>query len=66
MTYKVVIGYQNPLIRRTTLHTNLTLDQAQDICADDESSWQTCTKKYLKCRTKKRGPWFLMYFKEEQ
>jgi hypothetical protein len=64
MSYKIILTYLNLEQRKTTLHTGLTLIEAQNICEDRESSWQSCTKKYLKERTRKRGPWFLVYTKE--
>jgi hypothetical protein len=64
MSYKVVLGYQDYRKPKRTIYNGLTLEEAQNICEDKESSWQTCTKKYLKRRTRERGPWFLMLYKE--
>jgi len=62
--YKVKVFYMNEKLKKSTIYSNLTLQEAQDICKDLESSWKTCNKPYLKRRTKERGPWFLGYIEE--
>ena len=56
--YKVKIFYMNENLKNQTIHTNLSLREAQDICFGREASWKTCTKPYLKRRTRERGLWF--------
>jgi len=63
MTYKTVLKYEKGYRKRTT-HTGLTLQEAQEICKDKESSSLTCTKSYLKRRTKLMGNWFIIYTEE--
>jgi hypothetical protein len=62
--YKVKVFYMNEKLKTSTINCNLTLKEAQDICADPESFWNTCTKSYLKRRTRERGAWFLGYTEE--
>ena len=62
--FKVILGYCDENRRKITLHKHLTEKEAQAICHDPESSWKTCTKKYLKERTRKYGIWFLRYTEE--
>jgi hypothetical protein len=54
----------NERLKSSTIYSNLTLQEAEEICKDLESSWKTCTKPYLKRRTKECGPWFLGYIEE--
>jgi len=62
--YKVKVFYMNEKLKKSTIYSNLTLQEAQKICINSESSWKTCTKPYLKRRTRERGPWFLGYIEE--
>ena len=62
--YKVKIFYSNEKLKNITIHTNLSLKEVKEICADSESSWKTCTKPHLKRRTRERGAWFLGYTEE--
>jgi len=62
-TYKTILMYRDSHGRRV-LATRLTLEEAQAICNDAESSSETCTKPYLKRRTRERGPWFVGYERE--
>jgi len=62
-TYKTILMYRDSS-RKQVLQTGLTLEEAQSICRDDESSSKTCTKAYLKRRTRERGPWFVGYDEE--
>ena len=56
--YAIVRHYQNRDIRRRTIATRLTLEEAQAWCRDPETSSSTCTKPAGKARTRKLGPWF--------
>lgn len=59
MLYKVVRFYaRNKPSRAVSGKTGLYLEEAQAHCNDPESSWQTCTTKTGKARTRKFGPWF--------
>ena len=60
--YKVKVKYFNEAIESTTIFENLTLEQAQATCSNKEASSRTCTKEYLKERTRSYGPWFLLYY----
>lgn len=57
-SYKVVLKYHKDTCRKTTLHTGLTLEQAQRICEDKESSWQTCTENILNAEQENVAPGF--------
>ncbi len=63
--YKVILVYfNNHLYGKRVIHRGLTESQAQELCSNPETSSRTCTKPYLKHRTKVKGPWFLCYDKE--
>jgi hypoxanthine-guanine phosphoribosyltransferase len=47
------------------LDTGLTLEEAQAVCNDPESSSKSCTTIVGKRRTKERGAWFIGWRKEE-
>ena len=64
MSYKVQILYFRDNIPARTIYTGLTEAEAQAICGSHEGSSKTCTRAYLKRRTKLKGPWFLAYSKE--
>lgn len=59
--YKVNITYFNTKFNGRAYKAGLTLEEAQEICSDKESSWNTCTKSHLKRRTREKGIWFLTY-----
>ena len=46
------------------LDTGLTLEEAQEWCADPETSDRTCEGAVAKERSIARGPWFDAYDKE--
>lgn len=47
--------------RKVTIYDRLTLEEARQICADDESSSISCKGSVGKARTRKYGPWFDAY-----
>ena len=61
-TYKIVRGYFRG--GKRTIHTDLTLSEAQEHCRDTETSSRTCTKAVNVRRTKERGAWFDGYVEE--
>lgn len=61
-TYKVFIMYMNGTKR--TVKRRLSLEDAQKICKDPETSSSTCTKYNGRLRTRMRGPWFYAYTSE--
>lgn len=54
--YKIVRSYFRG--GKRTLHTGLTLEEAQEHCRDPETSSRTCINPANTRRTEKRGPWF--------
>ena len=58
MTYRIIRNYFKAGIRKRTIRTGLTLEQAQAHCRNPETSSSTCTGKVGKARTRKIGPWF--------
>lgn len=64
MGYKIQRIYFNKPGRTRTLHTGLTLEQAQAHCQDPETSSRTCKKPQNVRRTKQQGPWFDSYAEE--
>lgn len=54
--YKIVRHFMNHGNR--TIHTGLTLEEAQTHCKDPETSSSTATSSKAKARTRKFGPWF--------
>ena len=58
-TYKIVRMYFRG--GKRTIETRLTLEEAQAICKDPESSSKTATKSAAVARTKRMGPWFNGY-----
>ena len=63
MSYKIVRVFQKTS-RKYTLQTGLSLEEALAACLDPEGSWQTCTKKSGRARTRRHGPWMDVYYKE--
>jgi hypothetical protein len=56
-TYKIIRFFArgiDPII----LQTGATLEEAEEWCANPETSSQTCTGSVGKLRTKRFGPWF--------
>jgi len=56
--YHIVRFYFNAGIRKRTIRTGLTLDEAQAHCQDVQSSSSTCTNAVGRARTRNVGPWF--------
>jgi len=56
--YKIVRRFFNSNIRKRTLATGLTLEEAQEYCNNLETSSSTCKRADNVRRTKKYGPWF--------
>jgi len=63
MSYKIVRGFRDSF-RKYTIHTGLTLAEAQEHCRDPETIYKTCTSATGRRRTKKLGPWFDGYSEE--
>ncbi len=61
MAYKVVRVYKDAEIRRRTIKTGLSLEQAQAHCQGPETSSRTCTTSNAKRRTRLHGEWFDAY-----
>ena len=60
--YKVQIIYFHwDKYPKRTIKKNLTIDEAQKICSDPETSSETCTNYKARKRTELRGPWFYGY-----
>lgn len=62
--YAIVRHYQNAGIRRRTILTGLTLQEAQAHCNDPETSSSTAKGKVARERTRKCGPWFDGYMED--
>lgn len=62
-TYKVQLIYQHSA-RKRTIYTRLSLEEAQRICGNPETSSRTCTSSAGRRRTKLRGPWFYGFTEE--
>lgn len=62
-TYRIVRFYAQH--ESEEIETGLTLEEAQAHCRDPETSSSTCTSEEGKKRTKKFGPWFEGYRREE-
>lgn len=63
MTYKVIRFAQHAPAR--TIHTGLTLEEAQAICRDPQTSSRTATGATARERTRRLGgAWFYGYDKE--
>lgn len=63
--YRIVRFFQNRNVRRRTIKTGLTLEQAQAHCNNPETSSTTCTSALAKGRTREYGPWFDGYERED-
>ena len=61
MAFKIIRVYKNAEIRRRTIATGLTLQEAQAHCKDPETSSRTCTLSNGKRRTRLHGEWFDAY-----
>lgn len=58
-TFKIVWHYFKG--RKYTLKRGLSLAQAQEHCADPETSSETAKSPYTRRLTRKHGPWFDSY-----
>jgi len=56
--YDVVRFYRDALIRRRTILSNVSLEQAQKHCANPETSSSTATSSTARARTRRLGAWF--------
>ena len=61
MSYKIQRFYFKRPGSKRTLHTVMTLEQAQKHCQDPEASSSTCRKPHNVRRTKQIGDWFDSY-----
>ena len=57
--YKVIRFAMNA--NRRTIATGLTLEEAQAMCSDPETSSRTCTSAKRERLTQRVGPWFYGY-----
>jgi len=64
MTYTITRFYESAGIRRRTMDTGLTLEEAQAHCSDPETSSSTCTSSAGRARTRNLGRWFDGYGEE--
>ena len=55
-TYKVIRFFLHG--DKRVIDTGLSLEEAQQHCANPETSFTTCTKPELVRLTRERGPWF--------
>jgi len=60
-TYRTILFVSNGSSR--TIDRGLTLEEAQQICSDDDSSSETCCDKQ-KLASYGSGPWFIGYTEE--
>lgn len=63
-TYKIIRHYENENVRRQTIKTGLTLEEAQEHCRKPETSSSTATSLQARRRTQHRGRWFDSYERE--
>lgn len=61
MSYRIVRFYRTAGIKRRTIMTGLTLEEAQAHCRDPQTSSSTCTNKTGKDRKSRVGDWFDAY-----
>ncbi len=59
--YKIVRMYFSDRFPKRTIESGLTLEEAQAICRDPESSSKTATSYAARKRTEQRGAWFNGY-----
>lgn len=62
--YKIVRNYYSAKIRRRTILTGLTLEQAQEHCKNPETSSSTAKGAKAARITRRVGMWFEGYTKE--
>jgi hypothetical protein len=63
-TYKIIRHFFNTN-RKITIHTRMSLEEAQAYCHDPETSSSTCTLATARARTRKHGKWFDGYTEEK-
>jgi hypothetical protein len=63
-TYTVWCYFQDPATPKRSIDTGLTLEQAQAICQDPDTSSSTTTTREGKARTERYGSWFYGYTEE--
>lgn len=56
--YYIVRFYKDRVPNRRIIRRGLTLKQAQEHCADPETSSSTCKGKVGRARTRRVGEWF--------
>jgi hypothetical protein len=59
--YKVICVFNDVNKKTRTVKKDLTLEEAQAICKDPETSSRTCVSKSACKRTEKFGHWFYSY-----
>ncbi len=64
MKFQIVRGYRDTESREI-VEIELTLDEARAHCRDPETSSSTCKSPEGVARTKRHGPWFEGYEREE-
>lgn len=62
-TYKILRIFFSDK-EKMLIKTNLTLEEAQEHCNDDETSSKTCKSKEMVRFTEKNGSWFDAYYEE--
>lgn len=65
-TYTILRKFQRESIPSQTIKTGLTLEEAQEHCADPETSSKTAKGSTARRRTEQCGPWFDAYTAEEE
>lgn len=63
-TYRIVRFFRDAGIRRRTIYTGLTLEEARAHCSDPDTSSGTATSSAARARTRKVGAWFDGYERE--
>lgn len=63
-TYRIVRKYFNDSIPYEVVAEGQTLEQAQAHCSNPETSSKTCTTEAGLQRTRDKGEWFDVYYRE--
>lgn len=63
ITYVIVLFFLDDYPAEV-IQTDLSLEEAQAICSDPESSSRTCTRVAGNERTEEKGAWFIGYREE--
>lgn len=61
--YEVRCYYRDKPGKSRLVYDRLTLEEAQAICRDPETSSKTATSASAKAKTRRNGPWFYGYTK---